>query len=219
MKEIIILGAGDFGKEVAWLIEDINRSKPTYIVLGYLDDDKNKIGQVLNGYECLGPVSYLTDLNKNHNACAVIATQDGSVRKKVVDMFPDFDKWETLIHPSVNLSDTSVLGKGCIVCANNNISVNTRIGSQCIMNLSVTIGHDCEIGDYVSVMSGSVVSGHVVMKEGAYLGSNSTVVPKMRVGSYAKVGAGSVVIRNVKDNTTVMGVPAKVCAFGGRRKA
>ena len=210
MKEIVILGAGDFGKEVAWLIEDINRSRPAYIILGYLDDDKNKIGQVLNGYECLGPVSYLTDLNKNHNACAVIATQDGSVRKKFVDMFPDFDDWETLVHPSVNLSDTSTLGKGCIVCANNNISVNTRIGNQCIMNISVTIGHDCEIGDYVSVMSGSVVSGHVVMKDGAYLGSNSTVVPGMRVGSHAKVGAGSVVIRNVKDNTTVMGVPAKV---------
>ena len=165
MKEIVILGAGDFGKEVAWLIEDINRSRPAYIILGYLDDDKNKIGQVLNGYECLGPVSYLTDLNKNHNACAVIATQDGSVRKKFVDMFPDFDDWETLVHPSVNLSDTSTLGKGCIVCANNNISVNTRIGNQCIMNISVTIGHDCEIGDYVSVMSGSVVSGHVVMKQ------------------------------------------------------
>lgn len=210
MKEIVILGAGDFGKEVAWLIEDINRSKPTYIILGYLDDDKNKIGQVINGYECLGPVRYLTDLNKNHNACAVIATQDGNVRKKFVDMFPDFDDWETLVHPSVNLSDTSTLGKGCIVCANNNISVNTRIGNQCIMNLSVTIGHDCEIGDYVSVMSGSVVSGHVVMKDGAYLGSNSTVVPGMKVGSHAKVGAGSVVIRNVKDNITVMGVPAKV---------
>ena len=61
MKEIVILGAGDFGKEVAWLIEDINKVKPTYIILGYLDDDEGKIGQKLNGYECLGPVRYLTD--------------------------------------------------------------------------------------------------------------------------------------------------------------
>lgn len=210
MKEIVILGAGDFGKEVAWLIEDINKVRPTYIVLGYLDDDEKKIHQKLNGYECLGSVGYLTELNKNHHACAVIATQDGNVRRKFVDMFSDFDDWETLIHPSVNISDSSTVGKGCIICANNNISVNTRIGNHVIMNLSVTMGHDCEIGDFVSVMSGSVVSGHVTIKDGAYLGSNSTVIPGMTVGDHTKVGAGSVVIRNVKDGLTVMGVPATV---------
>lgn len=213
MKEIVILCAGDFGKEVAWLIEDINKVKPTYIILGYLDDDEEKIGKVLNGYECLGPISYLLDLNKNHHACAVIATQDGDVRKRFVDMFPEFDDWETLIHPSVNISDTSTVGKGCVICANNNISVNTSIGNQVIMNLSVTMGHDCQIGDYVSIMSGSVISGHVIIKDGAYLGSNATIVPGKKVGDHAKVGAGSVVIRNVRDNITVMGVPAKKIEF------
>ena len=59
MKEIVILGAGDFGKEVAWLIEEINKRNPTYIILGYLDDDEKKIGQSFNGHECLGPISYL----------------------------------------------------------------------------------------------------------------------------------------------------------------
>lgn len=210
MKEIVILGAGDFGKEVAWLIGDINKVKPAYIILGYLDNDETKIGQVLNGYECLGPISCLTSLNKNHHACAVIAIQDGDIRKKFVDMFPDFDGWETLIHPSVNLSDTSTLGKGCIVCANSSISVNTRIGNQTIMGVSVTVGHDCEIGDCVSIMSGSIVSGHVTIKDSVYLGSNSTIVPGMKVGGGAKVGAGSVVVRSIKDNVTVMGVPAKV---------
>ena len=48
MKEIVILGAGDFGKEVAWLIEEINKRNPTYIILGYLDDDEKKIGQSFN---------------------------------------------------------------------------------------------------------------------------------------------------------------------------
>ncbi|MBQ7707440.1 MAG: acetyltransferase [Lachnospiraceae bacterium] len=213
MKEIVILGAGDFGKEVVWLIEEINKKNPTYIILGYLDDDENKIGKVFNGYECLGPINYLTELNKNHNACAVIANQNGDLRKKFVEMFPGFNDWETLIHPSVNISDTSKVGKGCVICAGNNISVNTVIGDQCLFNISVTMGHDCVVGDYVSIMSGSCICGHVTIKNGAYLATNSTVVPGMKVGDHAKVGAGSVVIRNVKDNITVMGVPAKIFKF------
>ena len=210
MKKIIILGAGDFGKEVAWLIEDINKVNPTYDLLGFLDDDDHKIGQLINGIKCLGPINMLLDLAKEQKISAVIAVQDGVIRKKFVDQFPSFSNWETLVHPSVNCADSSSLGKGCIICSNSNISVNTRIGDQVIMNLSVTMGHDCIIDNYVSIMSGAVVSGRVSIGECSYFGSNSTVLPGMKIGLNAVIGAGSVVIRNVKDGATVMGVPAKI---------
>lgn len=213
MKEIVILGAGDFGKEVVWLIEEINKKTLTYIILGYLDDDEEKIGKNFNGYECLGSISHLTEMNQNRHCCAVIANQDADIRKKFVDTFPEFDDWETLIHPSVNISDTSTVGKGCIICACGNVSCNTVVGDFCLFNISVTMGHDCVIGNYVSIMSGSCISGHVTIEDGAYLATNSTVIPGMKVGNHAKVGAGSVVIRNVKDGVTVMGVPAKKIMF------
>ena len=210
MKKIVILCAGDFGKEVAWLIEDINRQKPFYDLIGFLDDDPGKTGQFYNGVRCLGSVDMLMDLNTNDSVSAVIANQSARIRKNIVKKLGDFSAWETIVHPSVNLSGTSKLGKGCIVCANCNISVNSRLGDQCIWNLGVTVGHDCNVGDYVSLMSGAVISGHVSIGEGAYFGSNCTVVPGRKIGSYATVGAGSVVIRNVKDDASVMGVPAKV---------
>lgn len=210
MKEILIMGAGDFGREVAWLIEDINRIEPTYFIRGFLDDDEKKHDQIINGYRCLGSISKLAEINKEHSVYAVTAVQDGGLRRKFIDISSGFERWATLIHPSVHISDTSVMGKGCIICANSSISVNTRIGDHCIINLSTTIGHDCDIGNYASIMSGVVVSGHVTMKEEAYLGSNSTIVPGRKIGERAKVGAGSVVIRNVKDGNTVMGVPAKI---------
>lgn len=210
MKNIVIIGAGDFGKEIVWLIEDINKANPTYVIIGFLDDDEKKTGKMINGYQCVGTTEDLPELIRTQNVCAVIAMQDGDSRKRIAEKIPWFDSWETLIHPSANIAETSKLGKGCVVCAGCNVSVNTVLGKHCILNLTVTMGHDSDVGDYVSVMSGAVISGHVVLRERAYLGSNSTVLPFMKVGIHAKVGAGSVVIRNVKDEVTVMGVPAKI---------
>lgn len=210
MKDLVIIGAGDFGKEVAWLIEDINAKEDTYNILGFLDDDKDKIDQTYNGYRCIGNIDSLIDLNQEQTVYAVIALQDGTIRKAIVDRLSGFENWETIIHPSVNVSNTSQIGRGCIVCAGSNISVNTVISEHCLFNLSTTIGHDCNIGKYTSAMSGSCICGHVTIGEGAYLATNSTVIPGKKVGSHATVGAGSVVIRNVREDTTVVGVPAKV---------
>ena len=210
MKDILIIGAGDFGKEVAWLLEDINKVKPTYNVLGFLDDNENKIGKIINGLTCLGSIDQVFVFNKKAPVCSVIAMQDGSIRKRIVEKLTGFDEWETLIHPSVNMSGTSEVGKGCIICAGSNISVNTIIGNHCIFNISVTMGHDCVLEDYVSIMSGASICGHVTIGKGAYLSVNCSVMPGKKIGCNARVGAGSVVLRNVKDNVTVMGVPAKV---------
>ena len=210
MKKIVILCAGDFGKELAWLIEDINGLHPIYEIMGFLDDNEEKIGKEFNGYKCIGKTSLLNEFSNDPEICAVIATQESRYRRKFVEENPDFQNWETLIHPSAHISKTSKLGIGCVVCANSTISVNSTLGNHCILNIGVTIGHDCEMEDYVSLMTGTVISGHVKIKESAYFGSNSTVVPGKTVGKNSKVGAGSVVIRNVKDNVTVMGVPAKI---------
>lgn len=216
MKEIVIIGAGDFGKEVAWLIEDVNKKEPAYIILGFLDDDEAKAGTLYKGYEVIGKTSHLTELNKKHHAGAVIAMQDSTARKRIVDALPDFHDWETLIHPSVSIADSSSFGRGCIFCAGTNVSVDTKIGDHCIFNLNVTVGHDGHIGDFASLMSGAVVCGHATIGEHAYLSSNCTVIPGRKIGAYARVGAGSVVIRNVKDGVSVMGVPATKYCFMGR---
>ncbi len=213
MREIVIIGAGDFGKEVAWLIEGINKVRPTYLLLGYMDDDENKIGREIGGYTVLGKVGYINELSQHHNLYATIAMQDVDAREALVNKLPNFSKWETLVHPSVDISDRTKLGEGCVVCAGVNISVDTVIGKHCLFNISATIGHDCVIGDYVSVMSGAKVSGHVKVGDKAYLATNCTIVPGMRIGEHATVGAGSVALRNVKDGVTVMGVPAKKIMF------
>ena len=84
MKNIVIIGAGDLGKEVVWLIEDINKVSPTYVILGFLDDDTDKIGDEFYGYRVLGKVDYLTELAASTPLGGSYRySWDGSVRRKI----------------------------------------------------------------------------------------------------------------------------------------
>lgn len=213
MKEIIIIGAGDFAKEVAWLIEGINKVEPTYLILGYLDNDETKIGTEIGGYKVIGNDDYIDELVKHHNLYAVIAMQNVDIKEKLVKKFEGRVRWETLIHPSAEISNTSLIGEGTVICAGVYITVDTCVGKHCLFNISSVVGHDCVIGDYVSIMSGVNICGHVKIGNKAYLATNCTVIPNMKIGEHATVGAGSVVLRNVKDNISVMGVPAKKVLF------
>lgn len=217
MKEIVIIGAGDFGKEVAWLIEDINSKNPEYIILGFLDDTPEKQNTSVNGYNVLGEINTLPEINEQHNACAVIAIQNSEGREKIVRMFPDFAKWETLIHPNVNISRTSDVGEGTIICAGVNISVNASVGSHCILNMGTIVENDCKICDYSSVMCRTVIGSHSILGEHSYLGSNSTVTARRNIGRNSQVGPGSVVISDVQDDITVIGVPAKKGILTGNK--
>ncbi len=208
-KKIVIIGAGDLGREVLWLISDINKVQNKYEVLGFLDDNEKKFGTMLGGHKVLGGTNMVYDLN----VPAVIAIQDGKLRKKIAEKLSGFDNWETIIHPSTNIAESSKIGKGCILCAGVSISIDSNIGDHCFFNLSSIIGHDCELSNYVSILSRACISGHVKIGECSYIATNSTIVPYAKVGSNSMVGAGSVVVRNVKDNVTVMGVPAKIMRF------
>ena len=54
MKDIVIIGCGGFGREVAWLIEEINNVNQEWNILGFIDDDTLNHGQIINGYAVLG---------------------------------------------------------------------------------------------------------------------------------------------------------------------
>jgi serine acetyltransferase len=78
------------------------------------------------------------------------------------------------------------------------------------VNLACTVGHDAVLEDYATLAPGVHVSGHVVVEEGAYVGTGANVVERLRIGRWSVVGAGSTVLANVPANTTAVGIPARV---------
>lgn len=158
MKDIVIIGAGGFGREVAWLIEDINKIEPQWNILGFVDDNEDIIGAEFNGYKVLGNVDWLLN-QKLHVVNAIgdpIAKQD--VMKRLTFTA---NTYPVLIHPSVVYSSTINFGEGAIICPGNVITVNIEIGKHAIVNFSCTIGHDAKIGNFSTILPGVNVSGYV----------------------------------------------------------
>jgi hypothetical protein len=177
MKNIVVIGAGDLGKEVVWLIEDINKAKPTYLILGFLDDDWTKDTEFFYGYQVLGNTDKLEELNKKYHCSAVIAIRDGKIRQSIVSSHSKFDRWETIVHPTSVIASSVIIGKGCIFFPHVTVSVDTCLGLSNLLYIHSTICNDCNLGDYVSVMANAVVPEHAEIEDFTFVDSNKSLEP------------------------------------------
>lgn len=152
----------------------------------------------------------LSELNINEYK-VMIAIGDSKKRKSIFNNLPIETRFFSFIHPTAQImSDDVKIGEGCFIGANSIITCNVDIGKQALLNRGVQIGHDCNIGDFFSAMPGAVVSGNVIIKDCVYLGTNSTIIEKIKINDNIKIGAGACVVEDLKFQGTYFGVPAKL---------
>ena len=210
MKDIVIIGAGGFGREVAWLIEDINKVNNEWNIVGFVDDNKSIQGTEINGYKVVGDIDWL----KEQELFVVNEIGDPIIKKKVMDRLDGSkNQYPVLIHPSVIYSESVNFGEGSIVCAGNIITVNIEIGKHVIINLDCTIGHDANIGDYSTILPSVNVSGFVKTEECVSIGTGSAIIQGVNIGKNTVVGAGAIVVKDLPENCTAVGLPAKPIKF------
>ncbi len=210
MKDIVIIGAGGFGREVAWLIEDINKVNNEWNIVGFVDDNKSIQGTEINGYKVVGDIDWL----KEQELYVVNAIGDPITKKKIIEKLDSSkNQYPVLIHPSVMYSESVNFGEGSIICAGNIITVNIEIGKHVIVNLDCTIGHDANIGDYSTILPSVNVSGFVKTEECVSVGTGSAVIQGVNIGRNTVVGAGAVVVKDLPANCTAVGSPAKPIKF------
>lgn len=209
MKDIIIIGASGFGKEVAWLIERINDVTPTWNLLGFVDDNPSIAGQTINGYSVLGSCEKLRDFSNIFVICAVGASK---VRHRIVERIFQVNPqihFATLIDPAVKMSNYVTVGEGSIICAGSIITVNITIGCHTIINLDCTVGHDAVLDDFVTLYPSVNISGNTNIGENVEMGTGAQIIQGKNIGRNTIVGAGSVVIKDLPQNCTAVGAPAK----------
>ncbi len=215
MEEIIIYGSGGMAREVVELIEDINCIKPTWSILGYLDDIKGDCGEVVNGYKIIGTGELLKKLD--HPSNVVLALSNPEAKEKICSSIRDCPlNFPVLIHPSARVARSARIGEGSIIGIDCIVSVNVDIGRHVFLNMRTVVGHDAIIRDYCSCLVNCVIAGDVSVDERALLGSGCIIMEKSRIGKKARVGMGSIVTCDVQDNHVVMSRPAKSMYFGDR---
>lgn len=211
MKNLAIVGAGGFGREVKMLVDDINKVTPMFNLIGFYDDKQSDSD--INGLPYLGKIS---DINTIESPTSIaISIADPKTKKSILNSISNpMIEFPNLIHPTALIGKDDVkLGRGNIICAGTIITVNIQLEDFIILNLSCTVGHDTVIKSFSSFMPTVNISGEVVIHEGVYVGTGAKIINQLEIGSYTIVGAGAVVAKTLPENCTAVGIPAKPIKF------
>lgn len=210
MKHLAIFGAGTFGREVAWLVREINSESYQWDFIGFFDNDESKF---INQLNYLGTIEQLN--NWPEELYVVVAIGNATTKRNLISEIRNPNiKFATLIHPNVRFdSRTVTFSEGCIICAGCILTVDCFIGRHVIINLACTVGHDAVIGSYSSLMPSVNISGEVTLGESVYIGTGAKIINQLEIGQDTIVGAGAVVSKSLPAFCTAVGVPAKPIKF------
>lgn len=210
MKEVAIYGFGGFGREIATIINSINKISPTWRIIGFFDDfvpvgTKNRYGAVL------GNINKLNSWDKPLNVILAIASP--TILNRLVASIDNLNiVFPNIFAPTVLFFDykSIKLGQGNIICHNCRLSCDVKLGSFNILNGAVSLGHDVIIGNFNVMQPDVRVSGKTTIGNFNFFGVRSLVLQKITIGNNTCIGTGSVVIRKTKDGMTYFGNPAKI---------
>jgi sugar O-acyltransferase (sialic acid O-acetyltransferase NeuD family) len=201
-KKLLIIGANGHGKVVADLAIKLNR----WLSVAFLDDDKN-INTSMS-LEVLGTSNEASKYIEEYEIFVGIG--NNAIRQKVQEMLETIGaKIPILIHPTAIIGEQVEIGSGTAVMAGAIVNCCTKIGKGCIVNTGSTIDHDNSIEDFVHISPGSHLAGTVKIGKGSWLGIGSVVSNNINITNDCKVGAGSVVVKDIFEPGVYIGAPAK----------
>ncbi|MED4888205.1 NeuD/PglB/VioB family sugar acetyltransferase [Lysinibacillus sp. FSL R7-0073] len=209
MKDLIIVGAGGFGRELLSYALDIERGGMVeWKVKGFINDILGALDNYEINYPILGPINgHIVQ----ENAVYICAIGDSKARLSIGrELQLKGAKFINLIHSSVTIRERIEMGVGNIFCPYSGVNPDVKFGDFVLVNGGSWFGHDCIIEDGVTVSSNCDITGNCILEEGVFLGTRSVIIPKRKIGKYAKISAGAVVFTHVKPERTMIGNPAKI---------
>lgn len=199
---IVIVGAGGHAQVVAdilWRMRDAGRD---ILPVAYLDDNPALHGQTFLDISVMGGTDQLFQIE--HEA-VIAAIGNGRIRQQLFTALQQRgEQFVVARHPTAVIAPDVQIGPGTMICANVVVNTGTVIGQNVILNTACTVDHHNHIGDHAHIAPGAHLGGNVHVGEGALVGIGAVVLPQRRIGAWATVGGGAVVVKDVEEGTTAV---------------
>ena len=205
-KNLIIINAGQFGREVFTWAEQAIQAGASWWIKGFLDDRPDILTPFNYEPPILGSVENYTPEPDDLFLCAI---GEPKLKQHYCSILEAKGaNFATLIHPTAVVGHDVQIGAGSILAPFTQLSCDIRLGKHVTFGTFSGAGHDTLIGDWSQINGHCGINGNAVLEEGVFLGGHVCILPKAKVGAWAYVGAGSVVLRRVAPHTKVFGNPA-----------
>ena len=202
---VALIGAGGHGSVVC---DAFVATAECGVRLKVFDENFTGTSRKLLSYEVVTPISFseLISGTRYH-----LAVGDNAAREALATRLQHVNASPVSIrHPRAVIAASAAIGAGSFLAAAAIVGPRSIIGEHVIVNHAAIVDHDCVVERCSHVAPGAVLGGAVSVGIGALVGAGATVLPGLRVGSWSVVGAGAVVVQDVPDGATVVGVPARV---------
>ena len=210
MNKVVIVGAGGLGRELFTWIQNAN-TYPNFEkldVCGFIDDDLSALDHFNYPVKVISRIDTFLPEKKIK---LIVAIGIPKIKKKVINKLENHKSdFLSFIHPGAVLGHNVSLGKGVIVCPGVIVSCDVKLGDFVFMNMNSTVGHDVTVGNFTTISGKVEITSSNNIGDYVMFGVGSKTIPGLNIGSGSTIGAGSIVIKNVKSRSTVFGNPAKI---------
>jgi sugar O-acyltransferase (sialic acid O-acetyltransferase NeuD family) len=203
MHNIIIIGAGGFGREVyQWSLAAFDKGQ--YKIKGFLSKNKED----LEGFDIPAGIIGDEDSYKiQENDRFILGIGSIAIRKKVVSALQNKGaEFIRLVHPTAIVSRNSVIGEGVVICPYSIVTDSVVIGDFSMLNIYSSCGHDAKLGMHCVLSPYATLNGGAVLGDGVFMATHTVVTGSKTVGDGCVIGANSIVLHNIPDNSKVIGV-------------
>ena len=205
--DVVIVGAGGFGREVLQYVRDAFAADPTVRVKGFLDDRPVDLSAFGLDLEVIGDTQTYAPATDDH---FVIAVGHPPLRTALAERLAVRGaRFLTVVHPLAFVAASAEVGVGCILAPFATVGAHASIGEHTVLTFYASVGHDARVGRSCALSPHAVTNGGSVIGDEVFLGAHAVVNPLQKVGDRAKVAAGAVVYRAVPPGTLAAGNPAK----------
>ena len=206
MFNLIIIGAGGFGRELHEMLWDVFSHKECRLK-GFLANDDGNLSQWhINAPILASPEDYQPEPNDRF----LLAIGDMRARRRTVDaVMGKGGQFISFIHPKAHIATTARIAEGAVIYPFATVSNSAQLDANVHLNYYASVGHDCRVGSMCLLAPYATLNGFVTLEEQVYISTHGTVAPGCKMKRNAKLSANSACMRDAGESTIVFGVPGR----------